>query len=431
MKKKLTAVLALLLSAAMMLTACGGKGNDTDTAGEDEPVVITTAESETDAEGNIITTAPSDGSAESSEQTTALTRSDEELQQIFSQTEATEPEVLGTTTVDISKRYAYDSLSDADKQLYNQIFEAAKILQWKVDTNVDDETWIRVFGLVYSQEPQLFYLNGGRVRNGKIAYQNVTNDQVKTMTAEMNQVADALVAEANKLASDYDKLLYFHDWIVLNCSYEDQTEFCKSAYGGLVEKKIQCAGYAKTMQYLCDKAGIPSMVITGAGEKASHAWNVVNVEGEWYNLDSTWDDPILKTPVANNLSHRYFLVKDSEIHNISHFSINEITLSSGTKIKYFDPPTCTADKNNYFVKSGKLFADQASAEAALKEGMKAAADKKERCIEVRLSSDDAYNAMKNNLKSYSSWIKEQNSSVTSVSAVTDDALRIIQIDLAY
>ena len=81
--------------------------------------------------------------------------------------------------------------------------------------------------------------------------------------------------------------------------------------------------------------------------------------------------------------------------------------------------------------SGKLYADQASAEAALKDGMKAAADKKERCVEVRLSSTDAYNAMKNNLKSYSSWIKEQNSSVTSVSAVTDDALQIIQIDLAY
>ncbi len=430
MKKKLTAVLALLLSASMLLTACGGKDKDTNTS-DDEPMVITAAESETDADGNIITTAPSDGSDTDSDQTTAPTRSEEEMQQFLSQTESTAPEELGTVAVDISKRYAYDSLSDADKQLYNQIFDAAKILQWKVDTNVDDETWIRVFGLVYTQEPQLFYINGGKVRNGKIAYQNVTNDQVKTMTAEINQVADQLVAEANKLATDYDKLLYFHDWIVLNCSYEDQTEFCKSVYGGLVEKKIQCAGYAKTMQFLCDKVGIPSMIITGAGEKASHAWNVVSVDGEWYNLDSTWDDPILKTQVDNNLSHRYFLVKDSEIHNITHFSINEITLSSGTKIRYFDPPACTADKNNYFVKSGKLFADQASAEAALKDGMKAAADKKERCVEVRLSSADAYNAMKNNLKSYSSWIKEQNSAVTSVSAITDDALQIIQIDLAY
>lgn len=429
MKKKLSAVLALLLSAAIMCTACGGDKNNND---DDTPVVITAA-SETDAEGNVVTTAPdssADGS-ENSEETTVPTRSEEEMQQLLVPTETTVPEELGTVTVDISTRYAYDTLSDAEKQLYNQIFDAAKILQWKVDTNVDDETWIKVFGLVYTQEPQLFYVNGGKVRNGKIAYQNVTNDQVKTMTAEINQVADKLVAEANQLPTVYDKLLYFHDWLVLNCSYEDQTEFCKTIYGALVEKKIQCAGYAKTMQFLCDKAGIPSMVITGAGEKASHAWNVVNIDGEWYNLDSTWDDPILKTQIDNNLSHRYFLVKDSEIHNISHFSINEITLSTGAKIKYFDPPACTADKYNYFTMSGKLYADQASAEAALKDGMKAAADKKERCVEVRLSSADAYNAMKNNLKAYSSWIKEQNSSVTSVSAVTDDSLYIIQIDLAY
>ena len=217
MKKKLSAVLALLLSAAMMLTACGGKDNDT-ASGDDEPVVITKA-SETDAEGNVITTAPSEETTESGEQTTVPTRSEEEMQQLLSPTETTEPEVIGTVTVDVSKRYAYDSLTDSEKALYNQIFEAAKILQWKVDTNVDDQTWIRMFGIVYSQEPQLFYLNGNKVKNGKIAYHSVTNDQVKTMTAEMNQVADSLVAEANKLSSDYDKLLYFHDWIVLNCSY--------------------------------------------------------------------------------------------------------------------------------------------------------------------------------------------------------------------
>ena len=54
MKKKLSAVLALLLSAAIMCTACGGDKNKTD---DDTPVVITAA-SETDAEGNVVTTAP-------------------------------------------------------------------------------------------------------------------------------------------------------------------------------------------------------------------------------------------------------------------------------------------------------------------------------------------------------------------------------------
>lgn len=433
MKRKLAAALALLMSATMLFTACGKN----DASGDDEEVSVISTVIETDADGNAVTTAApetdADGNeipSDDSETQTAYERSDDEIASIFAETEATQTEELGTTTVDISKRYAYDTLSDSEKDLYNKIFDAAKTMQWKVDANVDDLTWKKVFGIVYNQEPQLFYVVGAKVLNGKIAYQPLTNDQIKTMTDEINKTADALVAEANKLSTDYDKLLYFHDWIVLNCTFDGDDEMSRTIYGGLVNKKVQCLGYAKTMQYLCDKAGIPSMVITGSGETASHAWNLVNLDGEWYNLDTTWDDPIIDPVVPNNLSHKYFLVKDSEIHNISHFKINE-KVGGNDEFLYFQQPAATADKYNYFKMSGKLFSDQASAEAALKDALKAAANNKERCVEIRLSDKSVYDAMKANLASYSEYIKGENSAVTKVYANNDDALLIIQIDLAY
>jgi len=433
MKRKLAAVLALLMSVSMLFTACGKN----DSTGDDEEVSVISTVIETDADGNPVTTASAETDADGNviETTagttqTAYERSDDEIASIFAQTETTETEELGTATVDISSRYAYDTLNDSEKDLYNKIFDAAKTMQWKVDASVDDLTWKKVFGIVYNQEPQLFYVVGSKVLNGRIAFQPLTNDQIKSMTDEINKTADALVAEANKLSTEYDKLLYFHDWIVLNCTFDGEDEYSRTIYGGLVTKKVQCLGYAKTMQFLCDKAGIHSMVITGAGETASHAWNVVNLDGDWYNLDTTWDDPVLDPVVPNNLSHRYFLVKDSEIHNISHFNINE-KVSGDDKFLYFTPPACTADKYNYFKMTGKLFADQASAEAALKEGMKNAAANKERCVEVRLSDKAAYEAMKGSLKSYASYIKGENPAVVQVSAVTDDALYIIQIDLGY
>lgn len=433
MKRKLAAALALLMSATMLFTACGKN----DASGDDEEVSVISTVIETDADGNAVTTAApetdADGNeipSDESETQTVYERSDDEIASIFAETEATQTEELGTTTVDISKRYAYDTLSDSEKDLYNKIFDAAKTMQWKVDANVDDLTWKKVFGIVYNQEPQLFYVVGAKVLNGKIAYQPLTNDQIKSMTDEINKTADALIAEANKLSTDYDKLLYFHDWIVLNCTFDGDDEMSRTIYGGLVNKKVQCLGYAKTMQYLCDKAGIPSMVITGSGETASHAWNLVNLDGEWYNLDTTWDDPIIDPVVPNNLSHKYFLVKDSEIHNISHFKINE-KVGGNDEFLYFRQPAATADKYNYFKMSGKLFSDQASAEAALKDALKAAANNKERCVEIRLSDKSVYDAMKANLASYSEYIKGENSAVAKVYANNDDALLIIQIDLAY
>lgn len=433
MKRKLAAALALLMSATMLFTACGKN----DASGDDEEVSVISTVIETDADGNAVTTAApetdADGNeipSDDSETQTAYERSDDEIASIFAETEATQTEELGTTTVDISKRYAYDTLSDSEKDLYNKIFDAAKTMQWKVDTNVDDLTWKKVFGIVYNQEPQLFYVVGAKVLNGRIAYQPLTNDQIKTMTDEINKAADALVAEANKLPTEYDKLLYFHDWIVLNCTFDGEDELSTTIYGGLVNKKVQCLGYAKTMQFLCDKSGIHSMVITGSGETASHAWNLVNLDGEWYNLDTTWDDPIIDPVVPNNLSHKYFLVKDSEIHNISHFKINE-KVGGNDEFLYFQQPAATADKYNYFKMSGKLFSDQASAEAALKDALKAAANNKERCVEIRLSDKSVYDAMKANLASYSEYIKGENSAVAKVYANNDDALLIIQIDLAY
>lgn len=91
--------------------------------------------------------------------------------------------------------------------------------------------------------------------------------------------------------SDYEKELYLHDVLVNRVTYTSSKLEEQNGYTALVEGKGVCAGYAFALQYLLMRAGIQSYYVVGyAGE--SHAWNLVKIDGKWYYVDATWDDPV-------------------------------------------------------------------------------------------------------------------------------------------
>ena len=181
---------------------------------------------------------------------------------------------------------------------------------------------------------------------------------------------------------------------------------------------------------MCDLTGIESTVVVGTNESGdSHAWNVVKVDGKWYNLDTTWDDPILSNVVKTNIRYRYFLVPDEWIHNKSHFNVNKKT--TGTQVTYFTPPACTSDDMNYFKVTKQLYSDEASADTALRAKLKECAASNTRAVEIRVTSQAVYDAVTKNLKDYASWIKSENSAVTSVSSNCDPNTLVIELDLSF
>ena len=249
------------------------------------------------------------------------------------------------------------------------------------------------------------------------------------MQKEIDQKAGEVLALADG-KSTYEKIKTFHDWIVLNNTFNKEPGYNQTIYGGFVQGTVQCEGYAKTMQYLCDLSDIESMIVVGTNaDGSSHAWNVIKIDGDWYNVDCTWDDPILSTVIANNLRHRYFGVTDAQIHNKSHYNINKKT--TGTQVTYFTPPACTATKYNYFDAEGLVYSDKASAETALKNAMKTTAANKTRVAEIKVSDKSVYDAVTAELKTYASWIKGENSAVKSVKDNSDPETLVIEIDLEY
>lgn len=132
---------------------------------------------------------------------------------------------------------------------------------------------------------------------------------------EQEVVVDATIAKIIRelkldSASDYQKVKLIHDYIINNSSYDISMKNT-SAYNLLVDKTAVCEGYALAAYRLFLAAGLENRIIYGMGKDQPHAWNIVKVDGEWYNIDITWDDP-LSNSGKQLLKYDYFLKSDSD-----------------------------------------------------------------------------------------------------------------------
>ncbi|MCM1261204.1 MAG: hypothetical protein NC313_00680 [Butyrivibrio sp.] len=116
-------------------------------------------------------------------------------------------------------------------------------------------------------------------------------------TIEEELYTDATVAQLVpqfNTGSTYDKIKAVHDYICNTVSYSHETAAgaanFQSAYDALYYKTTVCSGYALLFQKFMDYMGIPCYVARGTMNGVGHAWNVVNVDGQWYYIDCTNDD---------------------------------------------------------------------------------------------------------------------------------------------
>ena len=141
-------------------------------------------------------------------------------------------------------------------------------------------------------------------------------EQINQAQEQIEQIKNNIIANIQNSNID-KKIRYIHDYLVDNTSY-DQTisqDNIYNLYGALINKECVCEGYAKAFKYLLDEAGIDSVIVAGIatntnGETENHAWNYVAIEGNWYAIDVTWDDPIIQNIVLSAPSaykNKYYL----------------------------------------------------------------------------------------------------------------------------
>ena len=213
-----------------------------------------------------------------------------------------------------SNLYYYNQMNSSEKDLYNKIVKSCENLlnsyaditiyngkyyyadYIQLSSPMSSDTVHKIIFAVYYSNPQFFFLNNsytgyvnssgsmisvapmirdefikGNVRmeaNTKI--QNITNDWMK---------------QINGLRSDLAKEKWIAQKLCETITYQ-ASNYDQTIAGALIDRKCVCNGYTMAMTYFCNAAGINCIMMTGN----NHAWNMIYLDGVWYEVDVTWMD---------------------------------------------------------------------------------------------------------------------------------------------
>ncbi|MCY6355961.1 transglutaminase domain-containing protein [Clostridium sp. ZS2-4] len=174
---------------------------------------------------------------------------------------------------------------------------------------------------------------------------NIKYEFSKEYMMEMRRLseekAEEIISKVIKAGmSDCEKELALHDYVVNNSKYDkrlftgNMPSESYTDYGILVQDTGVCAGYARALYRLLNMADIECIYVTGYGDDGTgtiaHAWNIVKIEGEYYHLDATWDDPVTYTG-RNVITHNYFNVNDEKMSRDHVWNLEKYPKCTSTK----------------------------------------------------------------------------------------------------
>ncbi len=148
---------------------------------------------------------------------------------------------------------------------------------------------------LYDREPQFFYLQSGfsysywgsQVLTLYFEYEITNKTERDAAIKFVDDELDAIVATLPEGLDDFEKAIYFHDYLCLNYQY-DTDYLIYDVYNMLKNGKGVCQAYTGVYDLLLERVGIKN----STANNDTHIWNIVYLGGKWYHIDSTWGDPV-------------------------------------------------------------------------------------------------------------------------------------------
>ncbi|AAK76749.1 transglutaminase/protease-like cytokinesis protein 3 [Clostridium acetobutylicum] len=163
--------------------------------------------------------------------------------------------------------------------------------------------------------------------NKTVSCKIIVNSSNKEDTQALEKAKDILAHIIKPDMTQVQKELVIHDYIVANTKYDkdifhtyDVPYSVYTAYGVLINHEAVCAGYAEAFKLMCNIEDIPANTVVDYN--INHEWNIVRLDdGNYYEVDTTWDDPIYFDENKSDVSHRYFNLSDKQM--LADHSINK------------------------------------------------------------------------------------------------------------
>ncbi len=198
---------------------------------------------------------------------------------------------------------------DAMAALYRQVEAACPALQQELPVEGLNLQELTLVLHCYRQDhPESFWLSrqfsygtlSGQIVSLTLMYEDSDPGSVQFGRELLEDTVQELLSLLTEDMGDYDKARTLYDALIDRCAYIKDALNAHTVYGALIDGEAVCEGYALAYQYLLMRAGIPAMYVTGWSGEA-HAWNAMQLDGQWYYADPTWDDP-----KNNNGAFRYY-----------------------------------------------------------------------------------------------------------------------------
>lgn len=169
------------------------------------------------------------------------------------------------------------------------------------------------------------------------------NNSTSRLNVEEKDVYHKLKYKAeeikNSYSSDFDKEKAIHDYIVTTFKYgpldtETPPLRAHTIVGLINDGEGVCEAYAQTFNILGKMCGLDVQCITGKMDNISHMWNLIKLDGEYYHIDVTGDDP---TPdEENRITYGNFNMTDTQAALNHTWDKTQFPQCSGTKYNYYD-----------------------------------------------------------------------------------------------
>ncbi len=311
-------------------------------------------------------------------------------------------------------RYASLNYDSRMKDAYNSVVDTITNFRSsaQMPLTISEADYVKVLEAVRCEQLMLFYLSDRTLGDFDTFTHSYTInftykydvEEASEMLRETEAAANEIISQLDDNMSDYEKLKYIHDYLVLNVESAVEGDYVDSVYGALVNKKALCEGYAKAFSYLCNLIGVENMIVTGY-TGVDHMWNMVKLEGSWYHVDIGWDQPseALRERYPDLILYQYFLVDDAVIQN--NRSINNYLCA---------PPKAETETMNYFVYEDRYAEDYDKAIEIITDSCRSCIDSGDKYFMLKFDSSNLC------LQTISQLIKPDSDGVSDIDRIVSE-----------
>lgn len=254
--------------------------------------------------------------------------------------------------------YYYSFLSETEQKVYRSLYfsceEFLDVIELSQEVS-ESELFHAVTAFSYDH-PEYYWMNHSYTyySDGEGLVHSLQFEFSGNELANVQRMKELAEEVISKLPEDpYEAYQALYEYVIQSTEYDagiaSEGQDMTSVF---FEHRSVCAGYSKAFQFLCHKAGLPCVYVTGTavlkdGTQAAHAWNLITINGMNYWADTTWGDPTFEDAETALINYNYFCVSDTVLsaeHKI------DTLISSGQsdtplEVSY---PSCVDDSLDWY-----------------------------------------------------------------------------------